>query len=152
MSPEITPGVSRTITLKVGATVFHVRRPSRADEAAIWERYSQKVARSGLSLTADFVASLDGANLIAEARFEVLLRPRRGPRGDEINLGEAAPEHWLQELTDGDGKVIGKIVSFANVDVEEFNDAAKLLAEALKKKAPTPTLNSSASAPDSAKG
>jgi hypothetical protein len=141
---QSTPGVDRILTLNPGANELRIRRPSRADQAEIWRRYSEKLARAGMGLPGmeaapEFLARFDGGSLLAEARFEVLLVPRRSPKGDVIDLTEGAPEHWFTPITDATGKILDHVVSFVGVGVEEFEARAGELAEALQKKTPTRT-------------
>jgi hypothetical protein len=119
-----TPGVQRVIHFTVRGGSFGFRRPSRADEAEI-------ARRTSAALINDTHNRLDGFNVQADAQLEVCLRPRVTRMGEEINLGETAPAHWLEPITDGLGKVIGQRVSFANVMIDEYNEVVKVVMEAL---------------------
>lgn len=135
MSPETTPGVDRLLSFEAAGKRFSVRRPSRADERRIYEVLVGKLMHVG-SLAASLLDSFQGQSLLAEARFEVLMVPRTGPKGDSIDLGETGPENWFLVLRDEQKQFLGKSVFFDQVAVEEFKEAAAKLEEELKKKAP----------------
>lgn len=105
-----TPGVDRVIVFEAAGHQFGLRRPSRADAREIAARWAAKLAAGGAP---DLLAALDGDGLLWEARFEVLLVPRR-VQGTPQPLGEHAPVHWLVDGEDGPR------VSFERVDAEEF--------------------------------
>lgn len=141
MTETTSPARRPVITFTVGGHEFVLRRPTRADEAQIWRTYAMKIGlacpsiadAAGAESARATIEGLDGANLYAEARFEVLLAPRLGAS----DLGEHAPVHWIRELKDADGKAIGKVIAFDEVDPDEFAEAARLVDQAL---APSPQL------------
>lgn len=122
----VTPGVDRVVLFSVKGCQFGFRRPSQADRGEVARRVALKVAPvTGLSIEADIIAA-NGDTAIGsmwewEARLEVGLVPRKDRDGKLRSLGEIAPTHWL----DGD------IVSFANVDPEEFEAVCRFLAESV---------------------
>ncbi|GEM_PF-6300099 len=128
------PGADRVVTRDVAGHQMSLRRPSRADEAEIWRRLVGKLTVRGIPGENDLLNSWDGYNLQWEARFEVLLIPRMGRRGDTIRLGEQAPVHWLESLEDGNGKTLGQIVSFESVTPEEFAEAQEAFKDVFEKK------------------
>ncbi|MEO8602988.1 MAG: hypothetical protein ABI629_10455 [bacterium] len=136
-----TPGANRVIQL-VREGTFCFRRPSRADEAEIWRRFSRKVGAGGGLLESDLLNSYDGGALLAEAQLEVLLTPRPGG----TPLGEQAPPHWYREVTVGPNQT-QRVLTFDDVLPEEFDEVARFLKEAIAPKKKPPTANSTASAP-----
>ncbi len=147
-----TPGADRVLQFFVGAQSFSIRRPSRADLAEIWRRFARKVAGTGLPLESDLLNTYDGQGLLAEARFEVLLMSKTGPRGDVIDLGERAPAHWQRPILDGESKTVATIIAFDKVDPEEFDGAAEQIDKLLQKKAPNPKSPSTVTVPGQTSG
>jgi hypothetical protein len=135
----ISRGPDRTLQFSVRSSEFRLRRPSRADVAEIYRRFARKVV-SAAPATADaevhdiarvVLSSLDGGALLSEARLEVLLTPR-----ESANLGERAPAHWLRQIKAADDvTVVATVVSFEEVDPQEFDEVARFVDTAL---APAP--------------
>ena len=136
-----TPGLDPVITLNLGSTQLRVRRPSRGDESEIKRRYVQKLLAAAPPIADSALMDLarltldryDGANLYAEAQFEVLLMPRRYVGGEE-SLGESAPDHWFRSIFGVDKQPIGRVVSFDRVATGEFDRAAEMFRAALEEK------------------
>jgi hypothetical protein len=136
-----TPGADRLITFTVRDNEFRVRRPFRSDEAEIRRRFARKLTAGGTIVdeypaqraAQDVLNAYDGVELLAEARFEVLLSPRRRPNGEEERAGESCPEHWRRRIFDGE-RLIAESISFDGVDPDEFREAAAALDQALQKK------------------
>jgi hypothetical protein len=128
-NPNSTPGVDRVVLRTINGQPFGLRRPSRADEGEIWRRFARKVARTGGATESDVLNVYDGNALLWEARLEVLLLPRLGRRGDEINLGETAPTGWIEMLHSPEGATIGRIISFDAVMPDEFAAVTREFAE-----------------------
>jgi hypothetical protein len=153
-----TPGVDRLVQFFVGGQEFRLRRPRRWDHAEILRRYTAKLMRAcppladftTQELAKDILNSLDGGNLLSEARFEVLLLPRP----NATDLGERPPAHWIRELKDPDGNVITRVVAFDDVELSEFDEAAQFVDQMViaKKKDAAPTPSSSDSAAGLTKG
>lgn len=127
-SENPTPGVDRVVLRTVCGHQFGLRRPSRADIAEIWRRYAQRVA-SPLLNESDILASYDGADILWEARFQVLLLPRLSRRREEISFGETAPAHWVDTVRDEKGGVVGREIVFDNVPPDEFAAACAAMAD-----------------------
>ncbi len=148
-----TPGQDPVITITLGSSQIRARRPSRGDEADINRRYVAKliaaappVADAALIDVARMALDhYDGANLFAEAQFEVLLVPRRYSDGSTAELGESAPEHWLRAVRGLGGEEIGRVVSFDRVPPREFDRAREQLAAALFEKKSVDDLEPSSS-------
>ncbi|MEO8753200.1 MAG: hypothetical protein ABI624_11050 [Casimicrobiaceae bacterium] len=130
----ITRGADRTLQFSVRGSEFRARRPSRADQAEIYRRFVRKICSAAPA--ADVVAqdiaravlnNLDGGALLSEARLEVLLTPRDGAA-----LGERAPSHWLRQVKGLDETtVVATLVTFDEVDPEEFDEVARWVDAAL---------------------
>jgi hypothetical protein len=146
-----TPGVDRIIQFFVRGGEFRLRRPTRGDQAEILRRFTARLMRAtpplgdytSQEIAKETLNGLDGGNLFSEARFEVLLLPRK----NAADLGERAPAHWYSELKDPDQRVIAKVIAFDDVDPDEFAEAAKFVDDALQKKSAPATPSSTATAP-----
>ena len=139
MPPEAvtpTPGAQRIITFTINGGTFAFRRPSRADEAEV-------ARRTAVAIVNDTHDRLDGLKIQFDSQLEVGLRPRVTRTGEELNLGETAPAHWLEPIVDFDKKVIGQRISFANVMLSEYNEVVEYLTKALAADPNAGTLGSS---------
>lgn len=137
------PGQDRVVRVSVRGHEFGYRRPSRADLSDVTRRYALKVTgATGLNVETDVIQAMDGKPLQDEARLEIGLVSRRTRDGKTLALGETAPTHWL---VDG-------VVSFDNVDPEEFDEVVAAIDAALAKKNDPPNPNSGGSAPDPTSG
>lgn len=140
----ITPGTGRLITVQIGGHTFAYRRPSRQDQAEAAARTALRLQMAGApdqQSWTNWLNFLDGYRLQWETRLEIGLRPARNRSGQPVNLGERAPAHWLETMGDD------AVVSFAQVDPDEFDAVVAYLEAALKKKDAPPTPSSTGSAP-----
>lgn len=152
----VTPGTDRTVQFFVNGGEFRLRRPSRADDAEILRRYTAKIMRAcppmagidAQEVAKETLNNLDGGSLLSESRLEVLLTPRVGA----ASFGEHAPAHWYRALSGPDGQVIERVIAFDDVELQEFDEVARYVDQALApKKKPEPPA-STGSAPGQTSG
>jgi len=134
--PVSTPGVDRVVRFALNGSEFGCRRPSRGDLAEIHRRFAMKLTLTGVAGESDILNAYDGGALLWEARFEVCLLPRL-KNGQALNLGERAPTHWTEQIGHN-GAGLRTVISFADVDPDEFDDACEACEAVFKKKATTP--------------
>lgn len=127
-----TPGaVNQIAEIVFRGETFRIRRPSRADEAAINRRLALKLMESPT------LRDLDGPWLEWEARLEVCLTPR----SEALNLGECAPDYLIREGIGGE-----RIITFERIDQEDFRELIEALRPAFASKKSKPSANSGSSA------
>lgn len=137
-----TPGLEPVITITLGSSQMRARRPSRGDDAEITRRYVAKLIAAAPAIADAALIDVarmtldhyDGANLFAEAQFEVLLVPRRYTDGSTTEFGESAPDHWFRSVKGVGGQDGIRVVSFDRVPPREFDRAREQLADALVEK------------------
>lgn len=136
---DVTPGVDRVVHFSVRGYQFGFRRPSRRDQAAVTRMFAARLAGvTGLPLEAELHNAYGGTNLLWDCRLEVGLVPQRTRTGEQLNLGETAPSHWLEATPEGE-----TVVSFTHVTPEEYDAVCAYLDEAVyKKKASSPPATS----------